>query len=131
MSEQDWTKLAIETGVALVSGAAGVIGGIWRAGRASVHRENAVKEDYRSKIGALEDDMRKALATHEATSAARVDGLVEQFKESFIGMRRQMDDDKLYTEREFMRKDDFRDFREEYREDMRDLKKSIADIKKA
>lgn len=130
MSEQDWTRVVLEAGASLVSGAAGIIAGVWRAGRASAKREQAVKDDYTVKIGTLEEDMRKALATHETASRARLDLLVEQFKESFAGLRRTIDDDRLRTEREFLRKDDFRDFREEYREDMKEIKDSIKEIVK-
>jgi len=128
MSEQDWTRVFLEAGASLVSGAAGIVAGVWRAGRASAKREQAVKDDYTVKIGALEEDMRQAIAAHELASRARLDLLVEQFKESFIGIRRTIDDDRLHTEREFLRKDDFRDFRDEYREDMKEIKDSIKEI---
>lgn len=89
-----------------------------------------MKDDYDSKIRVLGDEMRKAMADHERASEGRVDLLVEQFQESFNGLRRQIDNDRLYTEREFMRKEDFRDFRDEYREDMREIKEKIDGIRK-
>lgn len=129
MSDWDWTRTALEAGGAIASGLFGILVGIWRAGRESALREQSVKDDYTGKIGVLEEDMQRALAVHEKAAAARLELLVEQFKESFVGLRRQIDDDRLHTEREFLRKEDFKDFREEYREDMRDIKKSLNGLK--
>lgn len=47
------------------------------------------------------------------------------FGETLKGLRQKINDVELDTERRFVAKDDFNDFREEYREDMRDLKKKI------
>lgn len=66
----------------------------------------------------------------EKSSEARMNLLVEQFTESFAGIRRQIDEHRFYTERDFLRKEDFKDFREEYREDMREIKESIGSIAK-
>jgi len=122
----EWGKLAIEVGISLVSGISGLIVGAWRWGRSSAEAEQAVKEDYDTKISALRDETRTAMVSHVQKSDARNDLLVEQFKESFEGIRRQIDDHRLHTETRFLPKDDFRDFREEYREDMRELKAAIA-----
>jgi hypothetical protein len=126
----DWFRTALELGASLVSGAVGMVVGVWKAGRASVRREQAVKDDYTTRIGAMEKDMRAALSLHEKASEDRLDLLVTQFQESFAGLRRQIDSDRLHTEREFLRKEDFKDFREEYREDMREIKSKIDAIKK-
>ncbi len=125
---EEWLKLGISFGASLISGAVGMIAGVWRAGRASAKREQEVKDDYDSKIRALGDEMRKAMADHEKASEGRVDLLVDQFQESFNGLRRQIDSDRLHTEREFMRKEDFRDFRDEYREDIREIKAKIDNV---
>ncbi|MGF6431505.1 hypothetical protein [Bradyrhizobium elkanii] len=126
MAEIEWGKIAAEAGISLVSGFGGLILGIWKWGRWSAKAEQSVKDDYDAKIGALRDEVRKDMASHVQKSDARNDLLVEQFKESFDGIRRQIDDHKLHTETRFLPKDDFRDFREEYREDMRELKAAIA-----
>ncbi len=128
MAVTDWPQLALGAASSLLSGLGGLLLGVWRAGRKSAKREQAVKDDYTAKIGVLEDDMNAALTAHEKASRLRLEALVEQFKESFNGMRRQIDDERLHTEREFMRKEDFKDFREEYRQDMRDIKESIKDL---
>ena len=118
----EWGKLAIEVGISLASGIGGLIVGAWKWGRSSAEAEQAVKKDYETKIDVLREEVRKDMASHVHKSDARNDLLVEQFKESFEGIRRQIDDHRLHTETRFLPKDDFRDFREEYREDMRELK---------
>ena len=127
-AETDWVRLGIEAGVSLLSGIGGLVVGAWKWGRNSVRAEQAVKDDYNSKIRALREEMRTAMATQAQKSADGSDLLVSQFKESFEGMRRQIDEHRFYTERDFVKKEDFKDFREEYRDDMRDLKAAIASI---
>lgn len=128
MAEIEWGKIAAEAGLSLLSGLGGLVFGAWKWGRSSAKAEQAVKEDYDKKIVALHDKVRADMAAYAKTADAGNDLLVSQFKESFEGIRRQHDDHKLDIEKRFMLKDDFRDFREEYREDMRDLKASIAGI---
>lgn len=128
MADWNWQATAASAAVSLLSGAGGWLLGIWRWGRDSAKKEQAVKDDYDGKISALREEMRKAMTAHAEKTSGGNDLLVSQFKESFDGLRRQMDEHKFYTEKDFMKKEDFRDFREEYREDMRDLKASIAVI---
>ncbi len=128
MAEIEWGKIAIEAGISLASGIVGAVGWIWKRGRNSARAEQAVKDDYNAKISALRDEMRTTMATHALKVEDGNDLLVSQFKESFEGMRRQIDEHKFYTEKDFLKKEDFKEFRDEYREDMRDLKASIASI---
>ena len=125
---EDWVRTAVSVGASLISGAIGMLAGVWRAGRASAKREQAVKDDYDTKIIAIANEMRSNVATHEKASAARLDLLVDQFQESFNGLRRQIDSERLYTEREFLRKEDFKDYLREFREDMREIKAKIDSI---
>ncbi len=127
--EAEWPRLLLEAAGSLASGFFGLLVGVWRAGRNSATKEQAVKDDYDGKIGALGKELEITVATAEKASDARLDLLVEQFKEAFDGMRRQFDDHKFYTEKDFLKKEDFKDFRDEYREDMRDLKLLIAQMK--
>jgi uncharacterized protein with von Willebrand factor type A (vWA) domain len=128
MAETDWVRVGFEAGASLVSGLAGLVLGAWNWGRRSAHAENKLKDDVNLKVTELREQTRASMEKHEQHSTARTELLVEQFKESFEGLRRQMDDHKLATEREFMRKDEFRDFRDEIREDMREIKNLIANI---
>ena len=124
----DWADLAIKAGISLASGFGGMILGAWQWGRSSAKKEQSVKDDYDTKIRALREEMRAVMATHAQKADDGKDMLTDQFKEAFDGLRRQMDEHRFYTEKDFMKKEDFRDFREEYRDDMRDLKASIAAI---
>lgn len=128
MAEIEWGKIAAEAGISLLSGLSGLVFGAWKWGRSSARAEQAVKDDYNAKINAVDEKARADMAAYAQKTDAGNDLLVSQFKESFEGIRRQHDEHKLDIEKRFMLKDDFRDFREEYREDMRDLKASIANI---
>lgn len=126
----DWPHIALQAGTSLLSAIGGLLVGVWRWGRASAEREQQMKDEFDAKVDALGDQLKASMAEVEKAGARRLDLLVEQFKESFAGLRRQIDDDRLYTEQRFMRKEEFKDFREEYREDMREVKASIGAIGK-
>jgi hypothetical protein len=119
MAEADWTKIAIEAGISLASGLGGLALGIWRWGRDSEKSKQAVKDDYDAKIATLREETRAAMARNTENADARNSLLVEQFKETLEGLRRQMDENKLHTEKDFLRKEDFREFLKEYRENTR------------
>lgn len=124
IGETDWVRIGLEAAASLISGSVGIVAGIWRAGRRSAQRELAVRDEFDGKIDAL----RREFAVSERSSREERGVMTGQFAESFNGMRRQIDDQRLHLEVNFVRKDDFREFREEYRDDMRDLKASIAAI---
>jgi len=124
MAGGEWIEIAIKAGVALSGGIGGLFLGVWKWGRFSAKAEQTVE----NQITALREEVRREMAVHVHKIENSHDDLVSHFEESFNGMRRQHDDHKLDVEKRFMLKDDFRDFREEYREDMRDLKASIAGI---
>lgn len=127
MQGNEWIELAIKAGVALGGAIVGAFVGVWRWGRDSALAEQSVT----NQIAALREEVRTEMATHAQKADDGNDMLVAQFKESFEGIRRQHDDHKLDVERRFMLKDDFKDFREEYRDDMRDIKTAIANISRA
>ena len=124
MAGGEWIEIALKAGIALAGGVSGLFFGVWKWGKSSGKAEQAVK----NQITALREEVRKEMAAQVTKSEARTDLLVEQFKETFDGIRRQIDEHRYYTEKDFLKKEDFKDFREEYREDMRDLKASIAGI---
>jgi|SRR5882672_447618 len=121
----EWPRLAIEAIGAAASGFAGLLVGVWRWGRHSALGEQRLRDDYLERI----EDMKGSLAAAEQTHDARIGELVGQFKEAFAGIRRQIDDGRLYTEQTFVRKDDFKEMREEIREDMRDIKRSLNELR--
>ena len=126
MPNGDWIDLAIKVVAALGGAILGAITAVWKLGRYSANAENSVDK----RISALREEMRIDMAAHAKTADSSRELLVEQFKESFDGMRRQIDEHRYYTEKDFLKKEDFKDFRDEYREDMRDIKTAIASIAK-
>lgn len=117
----DWPRLAFEGAASLVSALGGLLVGVWRHGRSSAKREHAIKDQIEAAIRELEMTISSAAKENED----RIDLLVGQFQESFNGIRRQIDESRLHTETNFLRKDAFGEFRTEYREDMRDIKSKI------
>ena len=73
---------------------------------------------------------RTAISESETKIEEKVDLARESFDETLKGLRQKINDVELNSERSFVAKGDFDDFRKEYREDMRDLKSSIAAISK-
>lgn len=119
MADWNWEHAAVDAAIAVVSGFGSALFTAWKWGRGSAAREHKVKEDYDGKIDNLREEMRASHAEYEKAATARNDLLVEQFKESFEGLRRQMDENRFDTEKRFLPKEDFSDFRKEYREDIR------------
>ena len=99
----------------LFGAAGGIFAGGWRLGKIE---------------GRLKLNFKEALAMSEQRIEDKVDSARESFDETLKGLRQKINDVELDTEKRFVAKHDFNDFREEYREDMRDLKKSIADMAK-
>lgn len=112
----EWIHLAI----ALISLLAGALGGlatgVWRVAQI----EGRLKLWFKDSISECEKRF------EDKVELAR-----EAFDETLKGLRQKINDVELETERNlrnFVLKPDFDDFRKEYREDMRDLKNSIAQI---
>lgn len=89
----------------ILTGFAGAIGGIYGAGRKSSEREQAIKDELRDEMAALRKDF-----------DASKDDLSDQFRESFQGIRQKINDVELDAQKRFVDKTDFREFRNEYRE---------------
>lgn len=119
MAEFDWSHVAVEAGIAVFSGVGGAFVAVWKWGRGGAKAEQAVKDDYNAKINELREDVRSDMAAQAKAADDRGDLLVGQFRESFEGLRRQMDEHRLDTEKRFLLKDDFREFLKEYRENQR------------
>lgn len=103
----------------MISVTGGWLVGIWRWGRNSAKEEQAVKDDYTGKIIAVREEVRTAMTAFAKDADNRNDALIDQFKETLDGLRRQMDQNTLDTEKFFLRKEDFKEFREEYRQNTR------------
>ena len=108
-----------------LSAIVGLLVGIWRWGRNNALQEVNARNENIARI----DEMKAAIIKSEKLQDARLDDLVTQFQESFVGLRRQLDNDRLHTEQNFVRKEDFREMLKEIREDMRDIKRSLAEMR--
>jgi hypothetical protein len=113
MAVGEWVEIAIRSGIALAGGVAGAFLGVWKWGHSSATAKQAIK----NQITASREEVRKEMAAHVQKIEDGHDELISHFEESFNGIRRQHDEHKLDVEKRFMLKDDFRDFREEYRQD--------------
>lgn len=109
----EWIHLAI----ALISVLAGALGGlatgVWRVAQID---------------GRLRLYVQKSIVECEKRFEEKVRRATEAFDETLKGLRQKINDVELETVKGFVAKGDFDDFRAEYREDMRDLKNSIAQI---
>lgn len=124
MADTDWANLALTGAVSLVSGIGGLVVGAWRWGRREAQREQHLKEDYNLKIGDLREEMR-----HSVIGATTLrEAVVSEFRDTFAALRQRINDVELTTEREFVRNEEFKEFREEYREDTREIKRLISSI---
>jgi hypothetical protein len=113
MVSLEWVHVIIG-GLSAIGGAgAGLIAGVWRVARI----EGRLKLSFQTSIRECEQRFED-----------KVDQVTQSFDETLKGLRQKINDVELETERGFVAKGDFDDFRKEYREDMRDLKSSIAGI---
>lgn len=120
----DWLHAASGLGGAVI-GAIGSIGAfLYRAGG----REPALRADFQKRVNDAEQRVEE-----------KIEGMTGHFHEYFEGIRRQQDDIKLSMERDFVRKHDLkelreelrgdlREFRDENRDDMSELKRNISKI---
>lgn len=111
----EWIDIAIKAGIALSGAIGGLFIGIWKWGWSSGKAEAAGD----AKISVLREEMRTAMASHAKTVDAKTELLVGQFRESFEGIRRQIDQNLLDAERRFLPKGEFDRFLDEYRDDQR------------
>jgi hypothetical protein len=119
MADFDWIRIGMSAAVGAVSGVLSAIATAYKFGRDGVRKEQSVKDDYDAKIDGLREEVRREVAAIKESSTEARDLLVDQFKETLDGLRRQFDAHQLVTEKEFLRKGEFKDFRDEYREDQR------------
>lgn len=103
---------------AIIGAVFGMVGSIftggWRLGRI----ESRLKLHFQEAINESEKRIEE-----------KVSRTSEQFGETLKGIRQKINDVELDSERRFVAKDDFDDFRKEYREDIRDLKAILSRTK--
>jgi hypothetical protein len=125
-ADTDWVRIALDAAGWVASSLVGLVLGAWRGGRHSVHKEQEIKDDYNRKIEGLREEMRQSMSAYESKADDRNDLLVGQFRESFEGIRRQIDENRVSNEQRFLPRDEFREFRKEWRESTSELKAMIA-----
>lgn len=113
MINLDWVHVIIGGLSAVGGGAGGLIAGVWRV----AHIEQALRRDFEQDI---------AETSHEL--GQKLDHISDQFEETLKGLRQKINDVELYTEREFVSKAGFDDFRREFREDMKSLNEKLDRI---
>lgn len=109
----DWAHAWSAFGGA-IAGAIGAIGTtLYRAGG----KEPNMRLDIGNKIMAAEQRLETKIDAAERRGEDKVEGIIGQFHDSFASLRQKINDVELQTERGFVAKPDFEDFRAEYRED--------------
>jgi uncharacterized membrane protein YccC len=78
----------------------------------------------------MEPTIRAEIVAAEQRVEQKIDDKIDEeighFRETLTALREKINDVERDSDREFVRKEDFTDFRSEYREDMRDLKNNVA-----
>lgn len=100
---------------ALIGALIGAAGGIFAAGRLLGRIESRLELKFKSAVDESEKRLEEKVI--ESTQA---------FDETLKGLRQKINDVELDAERRFLPKEEFVDFRAEYREDIRDLKALIG-----
>lgn len=109
----EWVHLIIGLASAIFGGGAGLAAGVWKVARI----EGQIKEEFKAYI----DETKTGIEE-------RVEALVGQFQDTFAALRQKINDVELHTERLFVSKAGFDEFRKEYREDMASLMRKIDHI---
>jgi hypothetical protein len=82
------------------------------------------------RMGRIEGRLKLYIREEVSTSEKRIEEKVQEssyaFDETLKGLRQKINDVELNSERRYLPKEEFNDFRLEYREDMRDLKRMIS-----
>lgn len=78
------------------------------------------------RLGRMEERFKREITSSESRLEVRIREAHMPFDETLKGLRQKINDVELDAEKRFLLKDDFNDFRDEYRDDMRDLKALIA-----
>lgn len=117
MNDIDWGRAAMEAAASAASGLVGLVIGAYRFGRSGAKAETK-----------LRDEVLAMIRKQEQEADARQDLLVGQFRETLEGIRRQIDELRYYSEKRYMLKEDFTEFRTEYREDTRRMNDKLDQI---
>jgi cysteine sulfinate desulfinase/cysteine desulfurase-like protein len=74
----------------------------------------------------MQTDFKNAVDAAEKRIEDQMDAATQHFDETLRGLREKINSVELNTERHFLPKEDFNAFREEYRQDIRDIKAMVS-----
>lgn len=109
----EWLHLAIAVIALLAGGLGGLVARVWQVAQIE---------------GRLKLHIKTCISDCEKRFEEKVARATDAFDETLKALRQKINDVELDMVKHFVAKGDFDDFRAEYREDMRDLKNSIAQI---
>lgn len=89
----------------VIGALAGLAGGLYGAGRQSAEREQKIKDELRAEMKSIGKDVETQIEKSQG-----------EFGETLHGLRQKINDVELGAERRYLPKDDFKEFRDEYRE---------------
>ena len=117
----EWVHVIVAVAGVIVGGLITTAIRIWRGGYVVGKTEGGIRSEFQKSLA-------EAINQSEEHFEQKVETLVKHFTDTFSALRQKINDVELNTERNFLSKGDFDKFHKEYREDMRDLKSSIANI---
>ncbi len=111
----EWAHVIFAGGGAVIGAVIGLITGVWRL----AHIEQDIRKDFAEEIAAAVQEREEKLGE-----------LADQFDETLRALREKINSVELNTVKFFVPKVDLERFLDEYRHDMRDLKKSLAEMRR-
>ncbi|SRR6266446_160708 len=120
----EWVHIVLIVAGWIVGAAVGLVAGTWKLASTVARIEKDIRRDFSDRESKLYEKIAGAIADREA----KLGDLANQFDETLKGLRQKINDVELSTIKNFVARNEFDDFRSEYREDMRDIKKGINDM---
>ncbi len=116
----EWTNVIIGLVSLIFGGLGGLIGGVWRVAKIEGHLKLYFKKNL-DQFETKSDETDRKLED-------KMDRTINAFGETVRALREKINLVEKDMIQNYVAKEDFNDFRIEYREDMRDLKKKIEQI---
>jgi len=120
----EWIHVVLIVTGWVIGAAVGLVAGTWKLASTVSKIEKEIRKDFSDRESKLYEKIAGAIADREA----RLGELANQFDETLKGLRQKINDVELSTTKNFVARGEFDDFRSEYREDMRDIKKGIHEM---
>ncbi len=117
----EWVHIALIVAGWMIGAAIGLVAGTWKFAVTIAKIDKEIRKDFTDRESKLYDKIAGAIADREA----KLSELAYQFDETLKALRQKINDVELSTSKYFVARNEFDDFRSEFREDMRDLKSKI------